>query len=245
MWLGLAETLHRHTVEQHLVGSTQVAARQVRRLGGHRATPIQPVADPAQHRRDVLVGGGSSSGVERGHQRGALGHQGREGGSRHQRLVHVQDVEPLIPQHRVAALERRDVEGDRGERAVRGDEQRVADGDDVRLGRRTVARPQQAHRHAAAAQGTCQVQGLHLHAAGKGETVGADHPHAHGTHASGSMDRPTLPLKRGTLPRPRDRSASWVASGATAWDRGGSCSPACGPAPGWPRRRRGAGDPPG
>ena len=112
----------------------------------------------------------------------------RLGRSRHEGLVEVDD----IGLDDAAGLERPTGDGlaagDRGDRPVRGEVRRRADGDDAPLRRRAVARRHDACVHAELAQATGEAQHLALDAAEHGQRVRRDQEHAH------HDPRPQLPF---------------------------------------------------
>ena len=122
-------------VGDHLVVAREVAVDEVAGRGRHRDPAVQPVGVAAHDAAAELVGGRPAAvGVERGDVdalRLAQDHQRQE---RHERLVEVEDVEPLPLEH-LADL--RDVAGrdrHRPDRPVGRHREALAQPDDVALG---------------------------------------------------------------------------------------------------------------
>ena len=93
----LGEAVDLDAVEQRVVGAAEVRRwASVRGVVGHRAAQVEPAGQPAHRRAEPPVGGAVAGGVERADDRRGLEQQRRHRRPGHERLVEVEDVEPLV-----------------------------------------------------------------------------------------------------------------------------------------------------
>ena len=165
-----AEPLRVHAVGDHLVVAREVAIDEVAGRGGYRDAPVEPVRVRAHGPAAELVGRRPAPvGVERGHVHAPRLAQDHERQERHERLVEVEDVEPLALQHgaHLGDVARR--ERDRPHRPVRRHREALAQADDVALGAalQAVGRGQDPDVVPAKTQVLVEVPDVLGHAAGQ------------------------------------------------------------------------------
>ena len=164
---------------EQLVVAAEGLAGHVARVLGHGAPKGQATGHPTGDREEPSVGSAPARSVERSHLGRCRGDHGGHRGARHQRFVDVEHVELLVAQGADGAQGTAGVGGDRGDRTVGGQRHAIAQRCHADVGRRPVARAEDARRVPHGPQRTCQPQNLALHAAGNGEAVRTDQADSH------------------------------------------------------------------
>ena len=179
---GPPEAVEVDAVRDHLVVAREVAVDEVPRGRGHRDPAVEALG-VALHRpaAELVRGRPAAIRVERAHVDALRLAQDHERQERHERLVEVEDVEPLVLQQRPHLGHEPGRDGHRPDRPVGRHREPLAEADDVALGGplEAVGRGEDADGVAAQAEVLVQVVDVLGHAAGERVDVRRDEPDLH------------------------------------------------------------------